>query len=69
MAEINPTSSVPTWPSNRVVNSSQSGKHSPKQQQKHKNDNEQNDDSVDTELNSKKKSPDSRMNSHIDEYA
>ena len=69
MAEINPTSSVPTWPSNRVVNSSQGGKHSPKHQQKHKNDNEQNDEPVDTELNSKKKSPGNQMNSHIDEYA
>lgn len=71
MAEINPTSSVPVWPSNRVVNSSQSGKHSPKQQQKKDNDfnDELIDSSEDNELNPKKKSPGNNMNSHIDEYA
>lgn len=73
MPEINPTSSVTTWPSSRAINSSQSGKHSPKQNQKNKKDNEINDEVVDSlndkGLNPKKRSPGSNMNSHIDEYA
>lgn len=72
MADISPISSSTNWPSTRAVNSSYNGKHSPNQHQKHKKDNESDDDSVgnlnDSGLNPKKKPPDSSINIHIDEY-
>jgi len=72
MVEIGPTSPVTHWPSTKTVNPSHNGRNQAKQQ-KHKRNNNSDDVSSDSpddsDLNSKKKSPDSRINSHIDEYA
>ena len=66
MSEIRPTASIQNWPSNRVVNPNQSKNHSSDEQ--HKNQHEPEDDEHETELNPKKRSPNSGINLHIDEY-
>ena len=66
MSEIRPTSPSLNWPSNRAVNPNQSKNQSSDEQ--HKNQHKTEDEEHEQKLNRKKRSPDSGMNSHIDEY-